>query len=69
MKTETVNAINLNTSNKQIIDSLIQSMDKVMFLLIGLAALLAVVVIFTLTTANLEERMREFSTLPHPAPD
>lgn len=63
MKTETVNAINLNTSNKQIIDSLIQSMDKVMFLLIGLAALLAVVVIFTLTTANLEERMREFSTL------
>jgi ABC-type transport system, involved in lipoprotein release, permease component len=63
MKTETVNAINLNTSNKQIIDSLIQSMDKVMFLLISLAALLAVVVIFTLTTANLEERMREFSTL------
>nr|WP_290078864.1 ABC transporter permease [Lactobacillus taiwanensis] len=62
MKTETVNAINLNTSNKQIIDSLIHSMDKVMFLLIGLAALL-VVVIFTLTTANLEERMREISTL------
>ena len=63
MKTEAVNAINLNTSNKQIIDSLIQSMDKVMFLLIGLAALLAIVVIFTLTTTNLEERMREISTL------
>lgn len=63
MKTGAVSAINLNTSNKQIIDSLIQSMDKVMFLLIGLAALLAVVVIFTLTTTNLEERMREISTL------
>ena len=63
MKTEAVNAINLNTSNKQIIDSLIQSMDKVMLLLIGLAALLAIVVIFTLTTTNLEERMREISTL------
>ena len=63
MKTGAVNAINLNTSNKQIIDSLIQSMDKVMFLLIGLAALLAIVVIFTLTTTNLEERMREISTL------
>ena len=34
-----------------------------MFLLIGLAALLAVVVIFTLTTTNLEERMREIATL------
>lgn len=63
MKTEAVNAINLNTSNKQIIDSLIQSMDKVVLLLIGLAALLAIVVIFTLTTTNLEERMREISTL------
>ena len=63
MKTGVVSAINLNTNNKQIIDSLIQSMDKVMFLLIGLAALLAVVVIFTLTTTNLEERMREISTL------
>ena len=63
MKTGAVNAINLNTSNKQIIDSLIQSMDKVMFLLIGLAVLLAIVVIFTLTTTNLEERMREISTL------
>lgn len=63
MKTGIVSAINLNTNNKQIIDSLIQSMDKVMFLLIGLAALLAVVVIFTLTTTNLEERMREISTL------
>lgn len=63
MKTGAVSAINLNTNNQQIIDSLIQSMDKVMFLLIGLAALLAVVVIFTLTTTNLEERMREIATL------
>ena len=38
-------------------------MNKVIFLLIGLAALLAVVVIFTLTTTNLEERMREIATL------
>ena len=63
MKTGAVSAINLNTNNQQIIDSLIQSMDKVMLLLIGLAALLAVVVIFTLTTTNLEERMREIATL------
>ena len=63
MKTGAVSAINLNTNNQQIIDSLIQSMDKVMFLLIGLADLLAVVVIFTLTTTNLEERMREIAIL------
>lgn len=63
MKTGVVSAINLNTNNQQIIDSLIQSMNKVIFLLIGLAALLAVVVIFTLTTTNLEERMREIATL------
>lgn len=63
MKTGAVSAINLNTNNQQIIDSLIQSMNKVIFLLIGLAALLAVVVIFTLTTTNLEERMREIATL------
>lgn len=63
MKTGAVSAINLNTNNQQIIDSLIQSINKVIFLLIGLAALLAVVVIFTLTTTNLEERMREIATL------
>lgn len=63
IKTGAVSAINLNTNNQQIIDSLIQSMDKVMFLLIGMAAVLAVVVIFTLTTTNLEERMREIATL------
>lgn len=63
MKTGAVSAINLNTNNQQIIDSLIQSMNKVIFLLIGLAALLAVVVIFTLTTTNIEERMREIATL------
>lgn len=63
MKTGAVSAINLNTNNQQILDSLIQSMNKVMFLLIGLAVLLAVVVIFTLTTTNLEERMREIATL------
>ena len=63
MKTGAVSSINLNSINQQIIDSLIQSMNKVIFLLIGLAALLAVVVIFTLTTTNLEERMREIATL------
>lgn len=63
MKTGAVSAINLNTNNQQIIDSLIQSMNKIIFLLIGLAALLAVVVIFTLTTTNLEERVREIATL------
>lgn len=63
IKTDAVSTINLNTNNKQIIDSLVQSMDKVMFLLISLAALLAIIVIFTLTTTNLEERLREISTL------
>lgn len=63
IKTGAVSTINLNINNKQIIDSLVQSMDKVMFLLISLAALLAIIVIFTLTTTNLEERIREISTL------
>ncbi|MCT3347301.1 ABC transporter permease [Lactobacillus hominis] len=63
LKTQAIQSVNLNTSNKKIIDNLVQSMNKVMFLLIALAALLAVIVIFTLTSANLEERTREISTV------
>lgn len=63
LATTAVSSVNLNTNNKKIIDSLIESMNKVMYLLILLACLLAIVVIFTLTTANVEERMREISTV------
>lgn len=63
MKTGALQGINLNANNRQIIANLVKSMNSVMFLLIALATLLAVVVVFTLTTTNFEERIREISTV------
>ena len=39
------------------------SLNRVMIILIGLAALLALVVIYNLSNINIEERMRELSTI------
>lgn len=63
MATHAVLGINQNVNNQRTIDNTMDSMNKVMVILIGLATLLAIVVIYNLTTINVLERMRELSTI------
>ena len=63
MATGALAGINENRSNQQMINNLLNSMDRVMVILIGLATVLAAVVIYNLTNINVEERSRELATL------
>lgn len=63
MKTGAVQGINQNTSNKETIDNTMGSLNEVMIILIGMATLLALVVIYNLSNINVEERIRELSTI------
>ena len=63
MATGAVAGVNENRSNQQMINNLLNSMDRVMVILIGLATVLAAVVIYNLTNINVEERSRELATL------
>ena len=63
MKTGAIKGINLNTNNERTINNIVNSLNTVIIVLIGIATILAVVVIYTLTNTNVEERMRELSTL------
>ena len=63
MATGAVKGINQNVNNKRTIDNIMGSLNRVMIILIGLAALLALVVIYNLSNINIEERMRELSTI------
>jgi len=58
-----VKGINQNVNNQRTIDNIMGSLNRVMIILIGLAALLALVVIYNLSNINIEERMRELSTI------
>ncbi|WP_201336323.1 ABC transporter permease, partial [Lactobacillus nasalidis] len=63
MKSGAIQGINQNTSNKQTIDNIMGSLNRVMIILIGMATLLALVVIYNLSNINVEERIRELSTI------
>lgn len=63
MKTGAVQGINQNASNKETIDNTMGSLNKVMIILIGMATILALVVIYNLSNINVEERIRELSTI------
>lgn len=63
MATGAVKGINQNVNNQRTIDNIMGSLNRVMIILIGLAALLALVVIYNLSNINIEERMRELSTI------
>lgn len=63
MNTGAVLGINQNVNNQQTINNTMDSMNHVMVILIGLATLLAAIVIYNLTTINVLERMRELSTI------
>lgn len=63
LATGAIQGISQNTSNKQTIDNTMGSLNEVMVILIGMAALLALVVIYNLSNINVEERIRELSTI------
>ena len=63
MSTNAVKGINLNMDNEKTINNIVNSLNTVIAILIGIATILAIVVIYTLTNTNVEERIRELSTL------
>lgn len=52
-----------NTTMTNQIETIVHSLNKIMTVLILLAALLAVVILYNLTNINVSERMRELSTI------
>lgn len=63
MATGAIKGINQNVNNKKTIDNLINSLNKVILILIAISTILALVVIYNLTNINVDERMRELSTI------
>lgn len=58
-----VNGLSLNAQNKNLLDSSLRSLDFVVLVLILSAVVLIFVVLFSLTSINIEERKRELATL------
>ncbi|WP_411372639.1 FtsX-like permease family protein [Enterococcus thailandicus] len=52
-----------NTTLMNQIDTIVHSLDKIMKVLIVVAALLGIVILYNLTNINVSERMRELSTI------
>ena len=63
MATGAVLAISQNNDLKNTINAFLYGINSVMFVLIGCAIMLAVVVIYNLTNINVSERIRELSTI------
>lgn len=58
-----VRGIVQNTTSKKQVDTIVDSLDQIMEVLILVAALLAVVILYNLTNLNVSERIRELSTI------
>lgn len=52
-----------NTTMSNLIDTIVKSLNKIMLVIIILAALLTIVILFNLTNINVAERIRELSTI------
>ena len=52
-----------NTTMYNMVNTIVNSLNKIMIVLIVLAVLLTVVILFNLTNINVEERIRELSTI------
>lgn len=63
MKLDGVTGVVQNTSQKAQIKTIVNSLNRVMAVLIGVSILLALVVLFNLTNINVAERIRELSTI------
>ncbi|MEY8459169.1 ABC transporter permease [Lactococcus ileimucosae] len=56
-------AVSQNNDLQKTIDAFLHGINSVMFVLIGCAILLAIIVIYNLTNINVSERIRELSTI------
>lgn len=63
MALDGVASVTQNTGMVKLLDSLSQSLDLVMIILVVLSTLLGMVILYNLTTINVAERMRELSTI------
>ena len=63
MKLDGVKGLVQNTAKVDQIDTIVESLNKIMDVLIGVAVLLAVVILYNLTNINVSERIRELSTI------
>lgn len=63
MKLKAVQTIIANAANRKFLNSYTGSIDLVIIILIIISSMLAIVVIYNLTNINLEERIREISTI------
>lgn len=52
-----------NTTMYNMVNTIVKSLNKIMIVLIIIAALLAIVILFNLTNINVAERIRELSTI------
>lgn len=63
MQLDGVKGLVQNTAKMDQIDTIVESLNKIMDVLIGVAVLLAVVILYNLTNINVSERIRELSTI------
>ncbi len=63
MKLSATKGVVQNTTMYNMVNTIVKSLNKIMLVIIVLAALLTVVILFNLTNINVEERIRELSTI------
>lgn len=63
MKLEGVKGVVQNSTLKAQVETIVESLNKVMGVLVGASVLLAIVVLYNLTNINVSERIRELSTI------
>ena len=63
MKLAAVRGVVQNTTQKNMVSTIVGSLNQIMEVLILVAVLLAVVILYNLTNLNVSERIRELSTI------
>lgn len=63
MKNDAISFVNFTSDNLNTFESLISGLNQIILMIIGIAAILALVVLYNLTTINISERTREIATL------
>lgn len=63
MKLSAVQSVVQNTTQKNMVSTIVESLNQIMEVLIIVAVMLAVVILYNLTNLNVSERIRELSTI------
>ena len=63
MELSAVKGVVQNTTLYNQINTIVNSLNKIMIILIILSAMITIVILFNLTNINVEERIRELSTI------